>query len=259
MADPEGWLVVVTSRLCLDQIRSARARRERPHDPLTADLSAPLPEHGPLAGDPGVDPADRITLDDSVRLALLVVLERLSPAERVVFVLHDIFSTPFDAVAETIGKSPAACRQLARRARQKIEDGEGRFAVAPPEHRRVTERFIAACAAGSIEQLLDVLDPGVWGAINLLPGLVRVGALVVAPTLVRFWSQATLVSTALGPECPVLAFVDRQLLGVMFFAISEDRISSIRIVADPAVLGILGAELASQAGDPSGATGSTVP
>ena len=100
--DYRGWLIVVTSRLCLDQIRSARSRRERTHDAAEIEFIAP-PQPG-LA-----DPADRITFDDRVRIALLVMLRRLSPAERVVFVLHDVFSVPFDTIAETVGRSAPAC------------------------------------------------------------------------------------------------------------------------------------------------------
>src|SRR5215467_16086407 len=108
--DERGWLIVVTSRLCLDQIRSARSRREFARDPGDIEGAA-LPTRAELA-----DPADRITFDDSVRLALLVVLQRLSPAERVVFVLHDIFQMPFGTIAETVGRTLLACRQLATRA-----------------------------------------------------------------------------------------------------------------------------------------------
>ena len=99
--DERGWLIVVTSRLCLDQIRSARSRRERPHDSSEIEF---VPTHtGPVgAAVPAADPADRVTLDDNVRLALLVVLQRLSAAERVVFVLHDIFGVPFGTIAETV-------------------------------------------------------------------------------------------------------------------------------------------------------------
>src|SRR5499427_10312190 len=109
--DERGWLIVVTSRLCLDQIRSARSRRERAHDPGDFEAAAPPAPSG-LA-----DPADQVTFDDSVHLALLVVLQRLTPAERVVFVLHDIFGMPFPVVAQTVGRTAPACRQLARRAR----------------------------------------------------------------------------------------------------------------------------------------------
>src|ERR1700758_5621118 len=136
--DYRGWLIVVTSRLCLDQIRSARARRERAYDAADIEFIA--------ATQPGLtDPADRITFDDQVRIALLVMLQRLTPAERVVFVLHDVFSVPFDTIAETAGRSAPACRQLARRARQKIAAGQAGLGpsdlgqeVAASEHRAVT-------------------------------------------------------------------------------------------------------------------------
>ena len=103
--DERGWLIVVTSRLCLDQIRSARSRRERPHDAGEIEFvtGTRTRSQAPVGLQPPADPADRITLDDDVQLALLVVLQRLSPAERVVFVLHDIFGVPFDSVAETLG------------------------------------------------------------------------------------------------------------------------------------------------------------
>jgi RNA polymerase sigma-70 factor, ECF subfamily len=100
------------SRLCLDQIRSARSRRERAHD--ASEIEFVTGSRPPVGLKPPADPADRITLDDDVQLALLVMLQRLSPAERVVFVLYDIFGVPFDSVAQTIGKPAATCRQLAR-------------------------------------------------------------------------------------------------------------------------------------------------
>src|SRR5690348_3734408 len=115
--DERGWLIVVTSRLSLDQIKSAHSRRERSHDAAAIEFVAP-PERAVLA-----DPADRVTFDDGVRLALLVVLQELSPAERVVFVLHDIFQVPFATVAATVGRTVPSCRQVARRARQKISAG----------------------------------------------------------------------------------------------------------------------------------------
>ena len=200
--DERGWLIVVTSRLCLDQIKSARSRRERAHDASEIEFLAPPPSR--LA-----DPADRVTFDDGVRLALLVVLQQLSPAERVAFVLHDIFRLPFDAVAETVGRSPAACRQLASRARQQIAAGPGnaRFDIASAEHRLVTEKFIAACSTGDLG-LLEVLAPNAWGNVDLGPGVREVGVIReadrVAQNLLRFWGHgATLVSlpSAVSPRC----------------------------------------------------------
>ncbi len=137
--DVRAWLVTVVSRLCLDQLRSARSRHE-------AYVGGSVPEDT----DRGIvgDPADRVTLDDSVRLALFVVLERLTPAERAAFVLHDVFQFSFEGVSEIVGRTPAACRQLASRARQRVqtESGPGRFDVGLAEQRLVAERFIAAAA-----------------------------------------------------------------------------------------------------------------
>src|SRR5258708_8380201 len=144
--DQRGWLIVVPSRLCLDQIKSARSRRERAHDVSEIEFVAPP------AGQALADPADRVTFDDGVRLALLVVLQQLSPAERLAFVMHDIFGMPFDTVAETVGRSAPACRQLASRARQKMAAGPGgaRFAIASAEHRLVTGQVITASPNGHL-------------------------------------------------------------------------------------------------------------
>lgn len=242
--DERGWLIVVTSRLCLDQIRSARSRRERVHD--SSDIeTAPH-----IAATVSADPADRVTLDDSVHLALLVVLQRLSPAERVVFVLHDIFKMPFDTIAQTIGRSAPACRQLARRARQKIEDDSApdRFDVGRAEHRLVTEKFIAACTNGDLEGLLNVLDPDVWGDVDLGPGApapaANVGSATVARNLLSFWANATLVSYPVNGQPAVLAFVDRQLKAVLVFTLRADLIISVHVIADPRKLTFLRTQLA---------------
>jgi RNA polymerase sigma-70 factor (ECF subfamily) len=184
--DLRGWLVTVTSRVCLDQLRSAQSRR-------TSYVGPWLPE--PVIDAPalGIDPADRITLDDSVRMALLVVLEQLSPAERTAFVLHDVFQMSFDDVATVVGRSPAACRKLASRARQHIEaEGEpARFQVDAAEQRRLVERFAAAANSGDLDALLEVLDPDVAGDADtggLVPGAARrprVGRDRVATNLLR--------------------------------------------------------------------------
>jgi RNA polymerase sigma-70 factor, ECF subfamily len=160
--EERGWLTVVTGRLCLDEIRSARSRHEQTQETAVLEsLAQPSP----------ADPADRITLDDSVRTALYVVLERLSPAERVAFVLHDVFQLPFEAIAETLGRPVPTCRQLARRARQKIAAGPARVNDVPPaEHRLVTEKFITACANGDFDALLAVLHPHVWGVAEFVEG-----------------------------------------------------------------------------------------
>jgi RNA polymerase sigma-70 factor, ECF subfamily len=246
--DYRGWLIVVTSRLCLDRIRSARARRERVHDAAEIEFIAP-----PAAG--LADPADRITFDDRVRIALLVMLQRLSPAERVVFVLHDVFGMPFGTIAETVGRSAPACRQLAHRARQKIAAGQaglGPSDLGPEsasEHRAVTEKFLTACTTGDIGSLLEVLDPGAWGELVLGPeatqrGPVITGAQRVARNLVRFWGTgATLVSLSAAGQPVLLGFVDRKLTAVFVLIMRGGLIQAVQVIADPRLLDFVAAQL----------------
>jgi len=228
--DERGWLVVVTSRICLDQIRSARARLDRPEPSERFDR-----DESPRA----VDPADRVTLDDDVRDALHVVLHRLTPAERVVFVLHDVFQVPFDAVAQTVGRPAGTCRQLARRARAKIEAARPPMtAVAPDEHHVVTEKFIAACANGDLDALTAVLDPEVWGVGIVLaepapPPQVNHGRDEVARNLlVYLGSGPTLVGGPAG-EPVILGYAGRQLFAVVVLTIRDGLIVRIDATADP--------------------------
>lgn len=155
--DLRGWLVVVVRRLALDRLGSAHRRLSTPHDPGT------LPPE-PAAG-PTTDPADRVTLDDEVRRALSVVLDQLSPPERAAFLLHDVFGIPYARVAEVVGRSPAACRQLASRARRSVRgSGPTRSHPAPdPALREVAERFADACAGGDVEGLVRLLHPRAEG------------------------------------------------------------------------------------------------
>jgi len=248
IADERGWLIVVTSRLCLDQIRSARSRRERAHDPGQIEAAASLARPA-LA-----DPADRVTFDDSVHLALLVVLQRLTPAERVVFVLHDIFGMPFGTVAQTVGRTAQACRQLATRARYKISaDGGARLDVTAAEHRLVTDKFIAASANGDLASLIEVLAPGAWGDIDYGPGAARprvvvTGAARVAKHLLHYWGPATtLVSHPVAGQPALLGFHGRQLAGVLVFTIHGENIQTVHVIADPAKLSPLNAQLAGPA------------
>src|ERR1700736_5152642 len=162
--DVRAWLTVVAGRLCLDQVRSARSRHERPED-IGSEVAA-VNQSGRL------DPSDRVPLDDEVRTALWEVLRRLSPGERVAFVLHDVFQLPFDEIAEAVGRPVGTCRQLARRARAKFSDaaiGKPRPAdISDAEHQVVTEKFITACANGDLAELTAVLDPAVWGVGTIL-------------------------------------------------------------------------------------------
>jgi RNA polymerase sigma-70 factor, ECF subfamily len=247
IADDRGWLIVVTSRLCLDQIRSARSRRERAHD--AGEIEFVAGAQAPGRGVPG-DPADRVTLDDDVRLALLVVLQRLSPAERVVFVLHDIFGVPFESVAATVGRAVPSCRQLARRARQKIEQGSGAagFDVTAAEHRQVTEKFIAAAAGGDLNGLLAVLAPDAWGDFDAGPGgkpigIIR-GAVRVARHLLYYWGPgATLVTHPVAGQPALLGFTGRTLTGVLVFTMRGGTIAAVHVIGDPGKLSFVRAQL----------------
>ena len=156
---PAAWLVTVTTRICLDVLGSARARREH-------YIGEWLPEPVPggarwtsqAVADAAADPADRVTLDESLSMALLVVLESMTPAERVAFVLHDVFAYTFDEVGEIVGRSPQACRQLASSARRRIREAR-RNQVSLREHARVVAEFQAAVESGDLKALVGVLDP----------------------------------------------------------------------------------------------------
>jgi len=225
--DVRGWLTVVASRLCLDQVRSARARYERPGDIQERPAARPS------------DPADRITLDDEIRSALLEVLRRLSPGERVAFVLHDVFGMPFDSISQTVGRPVGTCRQLARRARAKFVAAQPKVnAVAAAEHQLVTEKFITACANGDLVALAAVLDPTVWGVGTILadpapPPQVNHGPDAVATNLLRYlWPDVTLVSGPVGAPV-LLAFTDRRLFAVIVLTIRGARVGKIEAIADP--------------------------
>jgi RNA polymerase sigma-70 factor (ECF subfamily) len=235
--DVRGWLVVVVSRLCLDELRSARLRRQ--------DLGGDQDE---TAASPAPDPADRVTLDDDIRMALLIVLQRLSPAERTVFVLHDVFQFSFATAASIVGRSPEACRKLASRARRRVEveTGPSRFVLQPADPRRVADRFIAACAGGDIEALMELLDPNVVGEADLGDGIARplqIGRDRVAPNTLRYFGPSTgvtLVSYPLNGRLGALAFRDRQLFALVTFETTDDLISDIHAILDPAKLAIAG-------------------
>jgi len=155
--NPPAWLMRVAGRVCLDMLGSARARRERY---VGEWLPEPLPGSSAFAASVAADPLEKVTLDDSVSTALLVVLESLSPAERVAFVLHDVFRLPFAEIAEIVGRSPDACRQLASQARRHIrERREG--AASRETHDALAQAFALACANGDLAGLIGVLDPDV--------------------------------------------------------------------------------------------------
>jgi RNA polymerase sigma-70 factor (ECF subfamily) len=241
--DDRGWLTVVTSRICFDKVRSAPRRREFGYDTILETRSDPL--LSPAAG----NPLDRITLDDEVRLALLVMLQRLSPAERVVFVLHDVFQVPFDSIAQTVGRPAPSCRQLARRARLKLEDG----GLAPsdsvdPEQQLVTQAFIDACSGGSVDGLLQLLDPEVAGDVDLGPGDPATGSINrgsgnVSVNFLRYYGGSTLVEVPSQREPLLLAFDGRRLAGIISLEIRRARVFKIHVLADPRKLALLDSQL----------------
>lgn len=230
--DVRAWLTVVTSRLCLDQVRSARVRYER------VAVGGHIPEIA-AGRSAGPDPADRITLDDEVGSALREVLRRLSPGERVAFVLHDVFGVPFEAIAQTVGRPVGTCRQLARRARAKFNTSPPSMSdIAAAEHTLVTEKFITACANGDLAALTAVLDPTVWGIGTVLadpapPPQVSHGPHAVATNLLRHLSGVTLVS---GParQPVLLAFANRRLFAVVVLTIRGGLVCQLQATADPA-------------------------
>ncbi len=274
-----AWLVTVVSRVCLDQLRSARRKPQAPFDPGGGPepTSSATGEAAPVTTlGLGVDPADRVTLDDRVRLALQVMLQRLSPAERTAFVLHDVFQVSFDDIAGIVGRSSAACRQLASRARRQIRtDGPGRFSVESAEQRAVTERFIAACTTGNLDALLAVLDPHVSAegdnalalARALYRGWRRYALAVAAPALgrggrprrivgrkqvargaMRYLGPrlgTTLVSVPTPGDPSVLALLDGRAVALITLTIRDGRVAHAHAVADPAKLAPVTAALRS--------------
>jgi RNA polymerase sigma-70 factor (ECF subfamily) len=156
--EPRGWLTTVIGRICLDHLSSARVRREQYVGPW---LPEPLVGSDAGLGMAPLTPEDRVTLDESVSMAMLVVLESLSPPERTAFVLHDVFSLSYEEVAATVGRSEAACRQLISRARGRVRERAPRFTVDAKQQNAVVEAFLNACADGGVDTLVNVLAPEV--------------------------------------------------------------------------------------------------
>ena len=230
--DLGAWLTTTVSRLAYDTLGSARARRERYVGPW---LPEPLVEG--LRDD---DPADRVTLDESVSMALLVLLERLSPAERTAFLLHDVFGLSFEEVAAVVGRTPAAVRQLAVRARKHVEDGRPRFPPSAAEQRRLVTAFADACRGGDMDRLVTLLDPGVvWRADG--GGKVSAahpesgGAPIVARWLIalaRRPPRSMRVATVNGAPGLVLRDGDGALM-VIAFTVDAGRITALDVMRNP--------------------------
>jgi RNA polymerase sigma-70 factor (ECF subfamily) len=228
-----GWLTTVVGRICLDMLRSRTARRE---DPMEVRLPDPIV--GPA--DAG-DPEHQAVVADSIGLALLVVLDTLTPAERLAFVLHDMFAVPFEDIGHILGRSTAATKQLASRARRRVRGSAPTPDADPARQRQVVDAFLAASRAGDFEALLAVLDPDVVlradaGAATGLSALVRGAAEVAGRALMfrRFAGEQQVVSVNGG--IGVLSLADGRPAALMAVTVAGGRIVEIDILADPARL-----------------------
>jgi RNA polymerase sigma-70 factor (ECF subfamily) len=227
-----GWLTTVVGRVCLDMLRARRSRRED-------SVGSWLPEPVVTVGDQS-DPEQEALLADSVGLALLVVLELLTPAERLAFVLHDMFGMPFEEIALIVERSPAATRQLASRARRRVRGATPESDAGLPEQRRVVDAFLAAARDGDFDGLIAVLDPDVVFRIDIGPERAQArpeveGAEAVArQILARGAPFAPLARPALvnGTAGAIVGLRGRPF-AVVGFVVSNGRITEIDIVADP--------------------------
>lgn len=228
----EGWLTTVVARVCLDMLRTRKSRRE--------ESMAELPV--PVASDAEGDPEHEVVLADSIGLALLVVLETLTPAERVAFVLHDLFAVPFDDIAPIVARSPEATRQLASRARRRVQGAQTTAQVDLARRREVVEAFLAASRGGDFNALLALLDPDVvvraddfavrFGATREVRG-----AAAVAGT---FAGRARAARPALINGAPGLVWAPGGRPKVVFaFTIVDGKVAAIHSIADPERIGEL--------------------
>jgi RNA polymerase sigma-70 factor (ECF subfamily) len=225
-----AWLTTVVSRICLDMLRARRARRE---DPL--DVHVPDPVITPGAE----DPEEHALLADSVGLALLIVLDTLSPAERLAFVLHDIFAIPFEQVGPILDRSPAAAKQLASRARHRLRAAGPAATSDPARQREIAEAFLAASGGHDLGGLLAILDQGVVlradaGTGPFGPSRLLRGAAVVAAQASRFAPLARFARPVLVNGAPgFLVAPNGQPQAVIGLTIHDGKITEIDILADP--------------------------
>ena len=223
-----GWLRTVVARVCLDMLRSRRSRREEPletHQPESAVDDAHR-----------IDPEEETLLAESVGLALLVVLDTLAPAERLAFVLHDMFAVPFDEIAPIVGRSPAAARQLASRARRRVKGAAADAEADVTRQREVVDAFLAASRGGDLGALLAVLDPDIVvradeAAVQLGAAREVHGAVGVAEF---FFGRARGAQPALVNGVPGLVWAPGGRPKVAFaFTVTEGRVVEIHVHADP--------------------------
>jgi RNA polymerase sigma-70 factor (TIGR02957 family) len=232
--EPKAFLTEVTTRLAIDHLRSARVRRER-------YVGAWLPE--PLVGNDEPSPEERAEDLESLSMAFLVVLETLSPVERAVFLLHDVFGFDFDEVAETVEKSPANTRQIAVRARKHIESRRPRFEPSPERKQELAARFFAALQQGDLDGLVEMLtddvtmvgDGGGRGALREpVTGPLRVARFLVGLGRLAERQRLTLEGTTVNGQPGVIAYApDGSVVNVLTIDVVDDRIAAIRGVANP--------------------------
>jgi RNA polymerase sigma-70 factor (ECF subfamily) len=238
---PGAWLMTVASRICLDLLGSARARRERY---VGEWIPEPLPDGSEWingrSGGSTVDPADRVTLDESISMAFLVVLESMTPAERVAFILHDVFRYSFPEVAEIVGRTPTACRQLASSARRRVRTSRPP-ATAQPGQADIVRDFKRAWRARDINALVAVLDPDAT-AIGDGGGLVRAELRPIqgAEHIARFFvdraslaPEATMLERTVNGQPGLVIRLDGVTVNVMSFEVAGDGIKHIWAVLNP--------------------------
>jgi RNA polymerase sigma-70 factor (ECF subfamily) len=238
---PGGWLMTVASRICLDLLGSARARRE---SYVGEWIPEPLPDRtewiSGRSGGSSVDPADRVTLDESINMAFLVVLESMTPAERVAFILHDVFGYSFAEVAEIVGRTPAACRQLASSARRRIRASQAP-ATSTAHQADLVRDFKQAWEAKDIDALIGLLDPdaraigdgGGLVAAELRPieGGERIARAVLQ--IARTAPNLTILERTVNGQPGLVAQQDGVTVTVIAFDIAGDRIKHIWAVRNP--------------------------
>ncbi|MEU3721621.1 sigma-70 family RNA polymerase sigma factor [Streptomyces sp. NPDC031705] len=235
VANLGGWLTTVVGRVCLDVLRSRTARREEPLE--AGDGPVRLPD--PILSGPGrVDPEQEVLLADSVGIALMVVLETLGPAERLAFVLHDLFAVPFEEIAPVLGRTAASTRQLASRARRRVQGAAPAPDTDPVRLREVVDAFLAASRGGDLEALVAVLDPEVVGRSDggtLLPSALRRGAADVAAQAIMFARFARDAHPVLVNGSPGVLSVaqDGRPMSVMAFTVRGGLITALDILTDP--------------------------
>ena len=231
-----AWLTTVVSRICLDMLRGRATRREE-----TFDVHLP----DPIVTPPGDDPEQHAVLADSVGLALLVVLDTLSPAERLAFVLHDVFALPFEQIGAILDRSPAAAKQLASRARRRIQGTSSVSNVDAGRQREIVDAFLAAAREGDFDRLVALLDPDVVlrgdaGDGPLGPSRLVRGAAAVAQQAGRYAALARFARPVLVNGSPgLLAVRDGQPLALLSVTVRDDKIVELDVLADPSRLEVL--------------------